>query len=163
MEKNPLAKGIIEENFQGVGAVSRDMVDTRARELALIAGRPVPEVAQSDYEQAKRELTGEKDIDRQTEILDAIPESKRWDPVPGSEGRRMPESQDEEEDEEGLSETAQLSEQGVLEAGHDRCFRPPGPPKGATGAKSDPRPLPARHGRDDRSTSGPGQGHPGRR
>jgi hypothetical protein len=123
MEKNPLAKGVIEENFQGVGAVSRDMVDTRARELALIAGRPVPEVAQSDYEQAKRELTGEKDIDRQTEILDALPESKRWDPVPGSEGRRMPESQDEEEDEEGLSETAQLSEQGVLEAGHDQMLQ----------------------------------------
>jgi len=43
--------------------------------------------------------------------------------VPGSEGRRMPESQDEEEDEEGRSETAQLAEEGVGEAEHDQMLQ----------------------------------------
>jgi hypothetical protein len=123
MQKNRGIRGIIEENSAGVGAVSRAMVDARARELALIAGRPAPEVSQADYEQAKRELTGERDIDRQDEILDALPESKRWDPVPGSEGRQLPESPDEDEDEEGLSETAQLSEEGVREAAHDQMLQ----------------------------------------
>ena len=123
MEQNPINKGIIAENFSGVGAVSRAMVHARARELALIAGRPAQQVTQVDYEQAKRELTGEKDIDRQEALLDSFPETKRWDPVPGSEGRQMPESQDEDEDEEGRSETAQLAEEGVGEAEHDQMLQ----------------------------------------
>jgi hypothetical protein len=123
MEKNPLSKGIIAENFSGVGAVSRAMLHARARELALIAGRPATHVTQVDYEQAKRELTGETDIDLQEAALDAIPESRRWDPVPGSEGRQMPESQDEDEDEEGRSTTEQLAEEGVAEAEHDQMLQ----------------------------------------
>jgi hypothetical protein len=47
----------------------------RTRELALRAGRVPPHVAQTDYEQAKRELTGESDWDRQEAVLAAIPES----------------------------------------------------------------------------------------
>jgi hypothetical protein len=123
MEKNPLTKGIITENFAGVGAVSRAMVSARARELALIAGRPATHVTQVDYEQAKRELTGETDIDLQEAMLDSLPESKRWDPVPGSEGRQMPESPDEDEDEDGRNETAQLAEEGVGEAEHDQMLQ----------------------------------------
>jgi hypothetical protein len=123
MDKNPLSKGIIAENFSGVGAVSRAMLHARARELALIAGRPAGHVTQTDYVQAKRELTGETDIDRQEAALDAIPESKRWDPVPGSEGRQMPESQDEDEDEDGRSTTEQLAEEGVGEAEHDQMLQ----------------------------------------
>jgi hypothetical protein len=83
MEKNTLSKDIIAENFGGVGAVTRSMVHARARELALISGRLKTHVTQADYEQAKRELTGETDIDQQDAVLDSIPESKRWDLVPG--------------------------------------------------------------------------------
>jgi hypothetical protein len=116
-------KGIIARNFSGVGVVSRAMLHARARELALIADRPAQHVTQADYEQAKRELTGETDIDRQEAMLDSIPESKRWDPVPGSEGRQMPESPDEDEDEEGQNTTAQLAEGGVAEAEHDQMLQ----------------------------------------
>jgi hypothetical protein len=123
MEKNPLNKGMIVENFAGIGPVTREMVHRRARELALIAERPGAHVTQADYEQAKRELTGETDIDRQEALLESIPESKRWDPVPGSEGRQMPESPDEEEDAEGRSESAQLAEEGVGEAEHDQMLQ----------------------------------------
>ena len=49
------------------------MVHARTHELAEHAGRIPPYVEQSDYEQAKRELTGETDSDRQLAILDADP------------------------------------------------------------------------------------------
>ena len=90
MEKNPLNRGLISENFGGIGPVTRDMIHARARELALIAGHPAPHVTQVEYEQAKRELTGETEIDPQAAMVEALPESARWDPVPGSAGRQVP-------------------------------------------------------------------------
>jgi hypothetical protein len=119
MSKNPINKGIIAENFKGVGAVTRDMVHARARELALISGRPASEISQADYEQAKRELTGESDMDRQDEVLESLPESSRADPEPPSPGSEDPEPPGEEDDDEGLNESAQLVEGGVQEAEHD--------------------------------------------
>jgi hypothetical protein len=123
MEKNPLTKGIIAENFAGVGAISRDMVHARARELALVSGRSPADVSQADYEQAKRELTGGSDIDRQDEILESLPESMRWNPVPGSVGTQDPEPPSEDEDDEGRNESAQLVEEGVQEAEHDSMVK----------------------------------------
>ncbi len=120
MNKNPLNKGILTENFAGIGPATREMVRARACELSTIAGR---EVTQADYERAKRELTGESDVDRQDALLDALPESKRWDPVPGSEGRQVPETPSEDEDDEGRSETVQLVDEGAKEAERDRMQR----------------------------------------
>lgn len=51
------------------GPVTRARVDARTHELALLAGRVPPHVTQSDYEQAKREVTGESDSDRQDAML----------------------------------------------------------------------------------------------
>ena len=99
------------------------MVHERARELSIMAGRESHQVTQADYEQAKRELTGESDIDRQDALLDALPESKRWDPVPGSEGRQVPETPSEDEDDEGRSETEQLVDEGAEEAERDRMLQ----------------------------------------
>jgi hypothetical protein len=123
MGKNPLSKGVLTENAVGIGPVTREMVHARTRELALIAGRAPPHVTQADYEQAKRELTGESDIDRQEAMLESIPEAKRWDPVPGSTGRQLPESPSEDEDDEGRSEGEQLVNEGAEEAGRDRMFQ----------------------------------------
>jgi hypothetical protein len=123
MNKNPINKGIIAEKLAGIGAVTRDMVHQRARELAMISGRAPHDVSQADYEQAKRELTGESDMDRQEEILEALPESERWDPVPGSAGRMDPEPPSEDEDDEGRNESAQLVEEGVQEAEHDQMVQ----------------------------------------
>jgi hypothetical protein len=53
------------------GPVTRERVHDRTRELALLAGRVPPHVCQDDYEQAKREVTGESEIDRQTAALDS--------------------------------------------------------------------------------------------
>jgi hypothetical protein len=123
MGKNPLSKGVLTENAVGIGPVTREMVHARTRELALIAGRVPPHVSQADYERAKRELTGEADMDRQEAMLESIPETKRWDPVPGSTGRQVPESPSEDEDDEGRSESEQLVDEGAEEAGRDRMFQ----------------------------------------
>ena len=123
MKKNPLNKGIIMENAAGIGTVSAEMVETRARELAAINGRRSSEPSEADYQQAKRELTGESEMDPQEESRESIAESDDWDPVPGSTGRQAAESLGEDEDAEGRSESAQLFEEGISEAEHDQMLR----------------------------------------
>jgi hypothetical protein len=123
MEKNPLNKGILTDNSTGLGAVTRDSVQARARDGARIAGRDPQQVTPADLEQARRELTDGADMDPQEEILEALPESKRWDPVPGSTGHQAPESASEDEDDEGRSETEQLVEQGAGEAERDQILQ----------------------------------------
>ncbi len=123
MDKNPLNKGVVTKKPPGIGQVTREMVQARTRALALIAGRAPPEVSHTDYEQAKRELTGESDVDRQDAILDSLPETKRWDPVPGSAGRQAPESPSEDEDDEGRSETELLVDEGVEAAERDQMLQ----------------------------------------
>jgi hypothetical protein len=123
MKKNPLNKGVLTENFAGIGPVSHKMVEARARELALIAGRTPPEVSAADYEQAARGLAGETEVDPQAARIEAIPESERWNPVPGSKGTQAPESASEDEDDEGRSESEQLAEEGVGEAEHDQMLQ----------------------------------------
>ena len=120
MRKNPLNKGIIMENADGTGTVTPAMVEARARELALIDGRDSSKPTEADYQQAKRELTGEDDIDPQQENLESLPESEAWDPLPGSTGRQAAESLGEDEDAEGRSESAQMFEEGISEAEHDQ-------------------------------------------
>jgi hypothetical protein len=111
------------ENAAGIGAVTPQMVEARARELAAINGHPSSEPSESDYQQAKRELTGESETDPQEESRESIPESEGWDPVPGSTGRQAAESLGEDEDAEGRSESAQLFEEGINEAEHDQMLR----------------------------------------
>ena len=69
MRKNPLNKGIRMENADGIGTVTPAMVEARARELAAINGRDSSKPSEADYQQAKRELTGEEEIDPQEENL----------------------------------------------------------------------------------------------
>jgi hypothetical protein len=119
MKKNPLNKGIIMENADGIGTVTPAMVEVRARELAAINGRSQP--SEADYQQAKRELTGEEETDPQDESRgETVPESDGWEPVPGSTGRQAADSLGEDEDAEGRSESAQMFEEGVSEAEHDQ-------------------------------------------
>ena len=120
MRKNPLNKGIIMENADGIGTVTPAMVEARARELAAINGRPSSEPSETDYQQAKRELTGEAETDPEEESSESIPDSEGWDPVPGSAGRQAADSLGEDEDAEGRSESAQMFEEGVTEAEHDQ-------------------------------------------
>ena len=110
------------ENAAGIGTVTSEMVEARARELAAINGHP-SKPSQADYQQAKRELTGDAEMDPQQESSESIPESEGWDPVPGSSGRQAAESLGEDEDAEGRSESAQMFEEGINEADHDQMRR----------------------------------------
>jgi hypothetical protein len=123
MENNPVNKGSISNNFSGIGAVTREMIDKRACELALLSGRPPHEVTDADFEQASRELNGETDLDRDEIALESLPESDRWNPNPGSAGKQSEELPNEDEDSEGRSETTQLVEGGVREAEHDQMVQ----------------------------------------
>jgi len=120
MNKNPLSKGMIEENSAGIGEISGEMVTERAKELALMAGRPM---TREDHEQALRELTDGAELDAKQALLESVTEDERWDPVPGSTGHQAETSASEDEDEDGRSEGAQLVEEGVSEAEHDQMLQ----------------------------------------
>ncbi len=104
MNPNPLKQGVLTENSAGLGTVTRKMVRERAVELAVISGRSAQNVSKSDWEQAKQELTGEPEMDLKAALLEAAPESERWDPLPGSTGHKVPAAPGEDEDETGRSD-----------------------------------------------------------
>lgn len=121
--KNFLKDGQIMESGKGIGTVTPEMVTQRAIELAITDGRTASEVSESDWKQAKRELTGESDVDPNEALLESAPESERWDPLPGSQGRKAPENPSEDEDDDGRSDSARLVEEGVAEAEHDQMLQ----------------------------------------
>ena len=120
MKTNPMKEGVLTDNSAGIGTVSREMVRQRAVELAVINGRSAQDVSKSDWEQAKRELTGETDMDSKEAVLESAPESERWDPLPGSEGRKAPTAASDDEDDEGRSDNERLVEEGIAGAEHDQ-------------------------------------------
>jgi hypothetical protein len=117
---NPLKQGALTENSEGIGTVTRKMVRERASEIAVIDGRSAQHISKSDWEQAKRELTGLPDMDPKEAVLDEAPESERWDPVPGSTGNKVAAAPSADEDEEGRSDNERLVEEGIAAAEHDQ-------------------------------------------
>ena len=101
MKTDPSKEAALIIHSTGIGTVTRKMVRERATELALINGRSVQDVSVTDWEQAKRELTGGSDIDPKEALLEAAPESERWDPLPGSTGHIIPVASIDGEDDDG--------------------------------------------------------------
>jgi hypothetical protein len=120
MNTNPLKQGALTENSAGLATVTRKMVRERAIELAVTNGRSAQAVSKSDWEQAKRELTGEPDVDPKTAVLESALESERWDPVPGSTGHKVPPAPGEDEDDEGRSDNERLVDEGLAGAEQDQ-------------------------------------------
>ena len=120
MTTNPLKVGALTENSAGIGTVTRQMVRERAAELAVINGRSAQDVSESDWEQAKSELTGKPDATSKETIIESIPESERWDPVPSSTGQKVPVAANEDEDDEGRSDNERLVDEGIAGAEHDQ-------------------------------------------
>ena len=123
MKTDPLKQGALTENGAGIGTVTQDMVRARATELAVFDGRSEKDLSVFDLERAKRELTGETDIDPKEAILEEAPESERWDPVAGSTGHKVETTSNEDEDGEGRSDSERLVEEGVAEAEHDQMVQ----------------------------------------
>ena len=63
MTTNLLMERVVTQNAAGLGTVSRGMARLRATELAVMNGRSALDISKSDWEQAKRELTGQADLD----------------------------------------------------------------------------------------------------
>lgn len=123
MKTNPLKEGALTENSAGIGTVTRSMVRERAVELAVINGRSAHEASKSDWEQAKRELTGDSDTDPTEAAIESAPESERWDPVHGSTGHKVPAAPGDDEDDEGRSDNTRLVEEGIAGAEHDHMLQ----------------------------------------
>ncbi|MGO8928661.1 MAG: hypothetical protein ACLQU3_17470 [Limisphaerales bacterium] len=129
MNTNLLKEGVLTDNSAGIGTVTRKMVGARAVELAVINGRSAHDLSKSDWEEAKRELTREQEMDPKEAKLESVPESGRWDPGPGSEGHKVPGASSEDEDDEGRSDDERRVEEGIEGAEHDQMLRAA---KGAT-------------------------------
>jgi len=120
MKENPLKDGAVTANSVGLGTVTPEMVQRRAIELAISKGRTEQNVLKTDWEQAKRELTGGSDVDPKQAALEAAPESERWDPLPGSTGYKRVPTPSEDEDAEGRSDNQRLVEEGITAAEDDQ-------------------------------------------
>lgn len=121
MKTNPLQQGVLSENFLGIGHITPEMVQQRAVELAIINGRAPQDVSDSDWDDAKRELTGDPEVDPAAAALEAASEEERWDVIPGTPGHHTPIASDDDED--GRSAGAQLVQEGVSEAEHDQMLQ----------------------------------------
>src|SRR5439155_4866564 len=69
MKKDQIEEGRISDHSKGLGTVTQEMVRARAREIALINGRSPEHLSPADYSQAKRELTGQHDVEPPEEQL----------------------------------------------------------------------------------------------
>jgi hypothetical protein len=108
-------KGKILRGTEGVGTLTREMIDQRAHEIARSDGRA--EVNERDRSRARAELTGPTSVSEQ---LSTVGEPDRdWYTPRGSSGEQAPIVRP--EDEENIPE--KLIQEGVDEADRDQRSR----------------------------------------
>jgi hypothetical protein len=73
--------------------------------------------------QAEQDLTVKPELDVRTARQEALPESERWDPVPGSHGYQAPTNASADEDDGGRSANQQLVEEGIAKAEDDQMLQ----------------------------------------
>ncbi len=117
MKENRVEEGRFTEQGHGLATVTREMVLKRARELALINGREL--IRESDFAQAKRELTREEHLTPEPDRMENLAEDQRWEPIPESVGQEAPKVP--APDEQTFAE--KLVEEGVEDAEHDQMKR----------------------------------------
>ncbi len=116
-ENSKSGLGKISLHGNGMGAATPEMIEKRAREIALINERRPDEFTDGDWDQAREELLGLQEIaaaDDTNEIADSMSER---DESPEEHGHRVP-RQGLEDDAESLG--AHLVADGLEEAVHDR-------------------------------------------
>lgn len=116
MKQHSIEQGRFSDRGEGLGTVTEKMVMQRARQIAVINGRTEKDVLDTDIDQARRELQGEDEINPPLSREEALPEDKRWDPVPASEGHKAPTMP--ASDEQTFAE--ELVDEGVADAEHDQ-------------------------------------------
>jgi hypothetical protein len=118
-----LKKGALMLHGIDTGTVTKRMIFERAVELAAIHGSSYHAITKDDWNQARRELTGNSETEAKEEIIDSAPESERWDTIHGSDGSMTPVSHSEDEDEGGHSDSARLVEEGIGETARDQMLQ----------------------------------------
>ncbi len=119
MNENPHpAAGRISVHGNGMGVPSPDMVEKRAREIAMIDERNPDEFTESDWEQAHRELTGEVNSNAPEETPQNAEVVEEWDMVAGDNGHRVPRAGSDEDEPVGEL----LVSDGNDEAAHDQML-----------------------------------------
>ncbi len=116
MKKSHPGHGKISDHFKGMGTVTRDMVAERAREIALINGRPPNHYNQDDFMEAKRELTGATPEADGEAGEDTVAGLVTWDEAPDATGHAVKKAEPEDE----RSSAEQLIEEGLEEAEHEQ-------------------------------------------
>ena len=106
--------GKISSHGDGIGAPTPELVEKRARELALIDERDPEEFTDADWEQARQELMGIASTGAPEETPENAELEEEWPVVATNTGVRAPRAG---EDDEMLGQ--QLVEGGVEEATHD--------------------------------------------
>src|SRR5450432_46889 len=108
--------GKINLHGNGLGVPSPEMVEKRAREIAMIDERNPDEFTEADWHQAKNELTGVKASHVPEMDEDADEEQSERDEVVGASGHRAPKSGFDEDENVG----EELVSGGLEEAAHDQ-------------------------------------------
>jgi hypothetical protein len=105
----------VSKDLQGTGEISDEMIEQRAKQVALLKSRPASEYTEEDWKQAKEELLHPETISAlsEQELLEKIP---AWDEPPTETGRKIP---DQRPEDDALAPEI-LVNQGVREAEHDR-------------------------------------------
>lgn len=109
--------GKISDHFGGLGTVTRQMVEQRARELAVINGRESRHFTEDDWVQAKHEMIGDQDQE-ETQPEESVVGLTRWDEDPGTSGHHVENNLP--QDEQTLAE--RLVHEGLEEANHDQML-----------------------------------------
>lgn len=111
--------GKISVHGDGMGAPTPELIEKRAREIALIAERNPDEFTDGDWEQAKAELMGTADPRPPEEIEHSEDLREEWEVTPNTTGERAPRAG--LDDDENLG--ARLVEGGLEEAAHDQMLQ----------------------------------------
>ena len=114
MKARETMKGRISGRFNGLGTVTPEMVEQRAREIALINGRAAEDFNEADLEEAQTELTGTGVLSEQRDEEAGPGVGTLRDIVPGTAGHKNePKAAS---DDQLVAE--QLVQEGVDEAEH---------------------------------------------
>lgn len=114
--KKRIEEGRFTEGAHGLGTVTEAMVGKRAKEIALINGHP--QVLSTDWDQARRELTGRERLVPETTREELLPEESR-DVAYAPPESRVPAVP--APDEQTFAE--KLVEEGVQEAEHEQMVQ----------------------------------------
>lgn len=111
--------GKIELHGKGMGIPSREDIERRAREIALIDERDPDEFSDADWTQARRELLGDIETTPPEEDDKNIRLEDEWEVTPDDRGHRVPRPGVEDDE---TTVGGQLVTDGVEEASHDQML-----------------------------------------